>query len=45
LPSGLAVTSFLQVEYIRNYPILFNGSRKNVSASIEIRFLPGMRKP
>ncbi len=43
LKSGFYVKSFLQVENIRNYPILFDGSRKNVTASIEIGFAPERR--
>jgi hypothetical protein len=45
LKSGFYVKSFLQVENIRNYPILFNGSRKNVTASVEIGFVPERRTP
>lgn len=40
LESGFYVKSFLQIEQIRSYPILFNGSRSNVTASVEIGFIP-----
>ncbi len=44
LPSGMYVRSELQYEHISSYPILFNGSRENVSAILEIGFSPSSRK-
>ncbi len=45
LRSGFYVKSFLQVESIGHYPILFDGSRTNVTASMEIGFSPERRTP
>ncbi len=45
LRSGFYVKSFLQMEDIRNYPILFSGSKRNVTASTEIGFRPGRGTP
>ncbi len=45
LRSGFYVRSFLQVENIGHYPILLDGSRTNVTASMEIGFAPERRTP
>lgn len=39
--SGMYVKSFFQYEHIRRFPILFPGPVSNVTASLEIGFLPG----
>ena len=38
--SGVYLKGFLQFEHISSFPLLFPGSRNNVTASIEIGFLP-----
>ncbi len=38
--SGVYLKSLLQFEHISSFPLLFAGSRNNVTASIEIGFLP-----
>jgi membrane-associated phospholipid phosphatase len=38
--SGLYMKSSIQYEHISNYPLLFNGPRNNVSATLEIGFSP-----
>ena len=38
--SGAYIKSFLQSEHISSYPLLFAGSKNNVTAGIEIGFLP-----
>ena len=38
--SGIYLKSLLQIEHISSFPLLFPGSRNNVTASIEIGFLP-----
>jgi hypothetical protein len=38
--SGAYIKSFLQFEHISSYPLLFTGSKNNVTAGIEIGFLP-----
>ncbi len=38
--SGVYLKSLLQFEHISSFPLLFPGSRNNVTASIEIGFLP-----
>jgi membrane-associated phospholipid phosphatase len=38
--SGAYIKSFLQFEHISSYPLLFAGSKNNVTAGIEIGFLP-----
>ena len=44
LQSGLYVKSELQYEHIARYPLLFSGPQRNVSAVIEVGFLPERRK-
>jgi membrane-associated phospholipid phosphatase len=44
LRSGFYLRSELQYEHISSYPILFNGSRENVSAILEIGFFPHLGK-
>ena len=41
LRSGMYVRSELQYEHITSYPLLFAGSRENVSAILEIGLYPG----
>jgi membrane-associated phospholipid phosphatase len=41
LRSGISVRSFLQFERIGHFPLLFTGTRNNLTASIEIGFAPG----
>jgi hypothetical protein len=38
--SGLYLRTFLQFEHISSFPLLFSGSRNNVTASIELGFFP-----
>ena len=38
--SGLYVKGFLQFEHISSFPLLFPGSRDNVTAAVELGFLP-----
>jgi membrane-associated phospholipid phosphatase len=38
--SGLYLKAFLQVEHISSFPLLFSGSRNNLTAAIELGFLP-----
>jgi hypothetical protein len=38
--SGVYLKSFLQFEHISSFPLLFPGSRNNVTAGIELGFLP-----
>jgi len=42
--SGVSLKAFLQFEHIFSYPLLFPGSRNNVTASIELGFLPQWRR-
>jgi membrane-associated phospholipid phosphatase len=42
--TGLYVKSVFQFEHISSFPLLFPGSRNNVTASIEIGFLPQWAK-
>ena len=44
LRSGLYLRSELQYEHISSYPILFNGSRENVSAILEVGIFPHLGK-
>jgi membrane-associated phospholipid phosphatase len=39
-PSGVYWKAFLQFEHIFSYPLLFSGSKNNVTAAVEIGFLP-----
>jgi hypothetical protein len=39
-PSGLYAKSFVQFEHISSFPLLFPGSRANVTAAVELGFLP-----
>ena len=39
-PSGLYWKAFLQFEHIFSYPLLFPGSKNNVTAAVELGFLP-----
>jgi membrane-associated phospholipid phosphatase len=41
LGSGIFFRSFLQFERIGHFPLLFQGARNNVTASLEIGFSPG----
>jgi membrane-associated phospholipid phosphatase len=43
-PSGVYWKGFLQFEHIFSYPLLFPGSRNNVTAALEIGFLPPWRR-
>jgi hypothetical protein len=38
--SGVYLKTFFQVEHISSFPLLFAGSRNNVTAAIELGFLP-----
>jgi hypothetical protein len=42
--SGLYVKSQLQYEHILHYPLLFNGRQQNVTAIVDIGFMPNHRK-
>jgi hypothetical protein len=42
--SGLYVKSQLQYEHISHYPLLFNGRRQNVTAIVELGFMPSSGK-
>ncbi len=42
--TGIYLKSLLQVEHISSFPLLFPGSRNNVTASIELGFLPQWAK-
>ena len=42
--SGISLKAFLQFEHIFSYPLLFPGSRNNVTAAIELGFLPQWRR-
>lgn len=44
LASGAYFKALLQVEHIEKYPLLFSGPRNNVTASVELGFLPAWRK-
>jgi len=44
LRSGFYLRSELQYEHISSYPILFSGSRENVSAILEVGFSPNSGK-
>ena len=39
-PSGVYWKAFFQFEHISSFPLLFEGSRNNVTAAIELGFLP-----
>ncbi len=45
LSSGFYLRSLLQYEHIRSFPILFLGTVNNVSASVELGYMPSQRKP
>jgi hypothetical protein len=42
--SGFYVKSQLQYEHISHYPLLFNGRRQNVTAILELGFMPSNKK-
>lgn len=42
--SGLYVKSQLQYEHISHYPLLFNGPQQNVTAIVELGFMPNNNK-
>ena len=42
--SGFYVKSQLQYEHISHYPLLFNGRQQNVTAIVELGFMPGNKK-
>jgi hypothetical protein len=42
--SGLYVKSQLQYEHISHYPLLFNGPQQNVTAIVELGFMPNKKK-
>ncbi len=42
--SGLYVKSQLQYEHISHYPLLFNGRQQNVTAIIELGFMPHKKR-
>ena len=42
--SGLYVKSQLQYEHISHYPLLFNGRQQNVTAIVELGFMPNNKK-
>jgi hypothetical protein len=42
--SGMYFKGMLQFEHIFSYPLLFSGSRNNVTAEVEIGFLPQWRR-
>jgi hypothetical protein len=42
--SGISLKAFFQFEHIFSYPLLFPGSRNNVTAAIELGFLPQWRR-
>ena len=42
--SGWYVKSQLQYEHISHYPLLFNGRQKNVTAIVELGFMPKSKK-
>jgi hypothetical protein len=42
--SGISLKAFVQFEHIFSYPLLFPGSRNNVTAAIELGFLPQWRR-
>lgn len=42
--SGVYLKGFLQFEHIFSYPLLFSGSRNNVTAAVEVGFLPQWRR-
>jgi membrane-associated phospholipid phosphatase len=44
LQSGFYMKTELQYEHISRYPILFNGSRRNITAVLEVGFSPTRRK-
>ena len=39
-PSGVYLKSFVQFEHIVSYPLLFPGSRNNITATVELGILP-----
>ena len=41
--SGFYAKSQLQYEHISHYPLLFNGRQQNVSAIVELGFMPGRK--
>jgi hypothetical protein len=41
--SGFYVKSQLQYEHISHYPLLFNGRQQNVTAIVELGFMPGKK--
>jgi Capsule assembly protein Wzi len=42
--SGLYLKSQMQYEHISHYPLLFNGRRQNVTAIVELGFMPSRKK-
>jgi hypothetical protein len=42
--SGFYVKSQLQYEHISHYPLLFNGRQQNVTAIVELGFMPSSKK-
>src|SRR5215469_38815 len=43
-PSGISLKVFLQFEHIFSYPLLFPGHQNNITAAIEVGFLPQRRR-
>ena len=43
--SGLYLRSLLQLEHISHYPVLFSTAVNNVTASLEVGFIPGHGTP
>jgi len=44
LRNGFYVRSELQYEHISRYPLLFTGVQKNVTATLEVGFIPERQK-
>jgi hypothetical protein len=44
LRSGFYVRGEFQYEHISRYPLLFNGAQKNVTATLEVGFIPERKK-
>jgi hypothetical protein len=42
--SGIYLTALFQFEHIFSYPLLFSGSRNNVTAAVELGFLPQWKR-
>jgi hypothetical protein len=42
--SGFYVKGQLQYEHISHYPLLFNGRQQNVTAIVELGFMPSSKK-